>query len=130
MGGAIFSGTDAKMEINRNRFATNPVDYVKDAPGPEVQEKWEGPGWTAAPHLANWVACIKSRQMPNADVEIGHRSASVCHLVNLRRELGRKLIWDPSTELFENDQEANELLDRPRRKGYEFPEIPEPAKIG
>ena len=130
VGGAIFSGTDAKMEINRNRFATNPVDYVKDAPGPEVREKWEGPGWTAAPHLANWVACIKSRQMPNADVEIGHRSASVCHLVNLTRELGRKLIWDPSTERFENDQEANELLDRPRRKGYEFPEIPEPAKIG
>jgi hypothetical protein len=73
--------------------------------------------------LANWLDCIKSRKVPNADVEIGHRSISVCHLVNITRELGRKLTWDPKLELFENDKEANELLDRPRRKGYELPSV-------
>ena len=121
MGGAIFTGTKAKMEINRNRFATNPADFVKDAPDPAVREKWEGPGWTAAPHLANWLECIKTRSEPNADVEIGHRSISVCHLVNIARELGRKLIWDPELERFENDDEANQSLERPRRKGFELP---------
>jgi hypothetical protein len=123
MGGAIFTGKKAKMEINRNRFATNPADFVKDAPDPAVREKWEGPGWTAAPHLANWLECIKTRSEPNADVEIGHRSISVCHLVNIARELGRKLTWDPELERFEDDDEANQCLERPRRKGFELPVV-------
>jgi predicted dehydrogenase len=123
VGGAIFTGSKAKIEINRNKFTSNPRDFLPDAPGPAVQQKWEGPGWTAAPHLANWLDCIKSRQEPNADVEIGHRSISVCHLVNITRELGRKLTWNPDEELFENDDEANELLDRPRREGYELPTV-------
>ena len=121
VGGAIFTGTKAKIEINRNKFTTNPPGFLPDAPGPAVRQKWEGPGWTAAPHLANWLDCIKSRQEPNADVEIGHRSVSVCHLVNITRELGRKLVWNPEKEMFENDDEANALLDRPRRRGFELP---------
>ncbi len=124
MGGAVFIGTECKMEINRNRFATNPPDFVKDAPDPVVQDsKWEGPGWIARPHIQNWLDCIKSRKLPNADVEIGHRSISVCHLVNITRELKRKLQWDPQTEQFVNDDEANKLLNRPRRAGFELPEV-------
>lgn len=123
VGGGIFTGSKAKLEINRNKFTTNPPGFLKDAPGPDEQQRWEGPGWTAGPHLANWLDCIKTREEPNADVEIGHRSISVCHLVNITRELGRKLVWDPDKEQFEGDNEANELLDRPRRKGYELPMI-------
>lgn len=124
MGGAVFIGSECKMEINRNRFATNPPDFVKDAPDPVVQDsKWEGPGWIARPHIQNWLDCIKSRKLPNADVEIGHRSISVCHLVNITRELKRKLQWDPQTEQFVNDDEANKLLNRPRRAGFELPEV-------
>ena len=124
MGGGIFTGTKAKIEINRNKYTTNPKDFLPDdAPGPAEQKKWEGPGWTAAGHLGNWLDCIKSRKTPNADVEIGHRSISVCHLVNITRELGRKLTWNPDKEQFEGDDEANALLDRPRRAGYELPTI-------
>lgn len=121
MGGAIFVGTQAKMEINRNRFATNPVDFVKNSPDPGGDKKWDTEDWTAGPHLANWLDCIKTRATPNADVEIGHRSISVCHLINITRELGRKLTWNPDVERFENDDEANRLLERPRRNGYELP---------
>jgi predicted dehydrogenase len=121
LGGAVFIGSECKMEINRNRFATNPADFVQDAPEAAVQEKWEGPGWIARPHLQNWLDCIRSREMPNADVEIGHRSITVCHLLNITRELGRRLKWDPSTERFVDDDQANRLLDRPRRRGYELP---------
>ena len=121
MGGGVFIGEDCKMEINRNLFRTNPPDYVKDAPAPAVQEKWEGDGWIARPHLQNWLDCIKSRELPNADVEIGHRSVSVCHLLNITRELGRKLKWNPDVEQFVDDDEANKLVDRPRRKGFELP---------
>lgn len=123
MGGAIFVGSQCKMEINRNRFATNPKDFVRDAPEPAVAKKWEGEGWIARPHLKNWLDCMASRERPNADVEIGHRSVSVCHLLNITRELGRRLQWDPAAELFVGDPQANELLDRPRRAGYELPSI-------
>src|SRR3954454_4582066 len=124
MGGAVFVGSDCKMEINRNKFTTNPPDFVKDAPDPATQDaKWEGDGWIARPHIQNWLDCIKSRELPNADVEIGHRSISVCHLVNITRQLKRKLQWDPAQEQFVGDDEANKLLNRPRRKGFELPEV-------
>ena len=87
------------------------------------RDKWEGDGWIARPHIQNWLDCIKTRELPNADVEIGHRSISVCHLVNITRELGRKLNWDPAAEQFEDDDEANALLDRPRRAGFELPAV-------
>ncbi len=124
MGGAVFIGAECKMEINRNRFATNPAGFVKDPPDPTVQDAtWEGEGWIARPHIQNWLDCIKSRKLPNADVEIGHRSISVCHLVNITRELNRKLQWDPEKEQFVGDDEANKLVGRPRRAGFELPEV-------
>ena len=47
-------------------------------------------------HMQNWFDCIRSRQKPIADVEIGHRSATVCHLGNIARWTNRQLHWDPS----------------------------------
>ncbi|MCZ7638537.1 MAG: hypothetical protein M5U12_22295 [Verrucomicrobia bacterium] len=73
-------------------------------------------------HIQNWYDCIKSRQRPRADVEIGHRSATVCHLVNIARWTGRKLNWDPVQEVFLDDPDANTYLDRPRRPGFELPD--------
>jgi predicted dehydrogenase len=122
-GGGVFTGTEAKIEINRNKFVTNPEDFIADPPEPAVAEKWEGKGWIARPHVQNWLDCIKTRELPNADVEIGHRSVSICHLVNITRELNRKLRWDPDREEFVGDAEANELLVRDRRAGYELPKI-------
>ena len=74
-------------------------------------------------HMQNWLDCIRSRQRPVADVEIGHRSVTVCHLVNICRTLGRPLRWDAAREAFEGDEEANRLLDRPRRHGFELPAL-------
>jgi predicted dehydrogenase len=123
MGGGIFVGEECKIEINRNKFTTNPPDFVHDPPEPATADMWEGPGWIARPHLQNWIDCIKSRDLPNADVEIGHRSITVCHLANIARQLGRRLHWDPDRELVKNDDEANTYLDRPKRKGFELPEL-------
>jgi hypothetical protein len=75
------------------------------------------------PHLENWIECMRSRQRPRADVEIAHRSHTICHLVNIARDLGRRLKWDPEKEVFVGDEEANRhpAVTRPRRKGYELP---------
>lgn len=56
------------------------------------------------------------------DVEIGHRTATICHLGGIARRLGRKLRWDPATKTFPGDEEANTHLDRPKREGYGLPE--------
>jgi predicted dehydrogenase len=128
--GAIFVGADCKMEINRNKFTTNPPDFIADPPDPHLADKWEGEGWIAQGHVQNWFDCIKTRAKPHADVEIGHRTASVCQLLVIVRQLGRRLTWDPVNELFPGDEEANQLLDRPRRPGWELPDLPRSANTG
>jgi hypothetical protein len=73
--------------------------------------------------MQDWLDCMRTRKLPLADVEIGHRSVTVCHLANITRRLGRKLRWDSQAERFIGDEEANGLLSRPRRKGYELPVV-------
>jgi predicted dehydrogenase len=121
--GGIFVGSECKMEINRNKFTTSPPDFVKNPPDPKLAEKWEGDGHLAKGHVENWFDCIRSRAKPNADVEIGHRTASLCHLLVIARQVMRPLRWDPEKEQFVGDQEANALLDRPRRTGWELPTL-------
>ena len=113
--GAVFIGDKGKIEINRGRVASNPQELVAGAP--------ESAGGTAEPHLQNWLDCIKTRQKPIADVETGHRAVNLCHLVNICRELGRKVHWNPDGEEFVDDAAANALLDRPRREGFELPRL-------
>jgi hypothetical protein len=74
-------------------------------------------------HVRNFLDCLKSRALPTSDVEIAHRSTNTCHLGNIALKVGRKLTWDAETETFKNDLEANALLTREPRKGYELPSI-------
>ena len=62
-----------------------------------------------------WLDCCgpAARRGYNVPVEVGHRSATVCHLANIAMELGRKLKWDPRPEEFVGDDEANRLVSRP-----------------
>jgi hypothetical protein len=66
-------------------------------------------------HHANWLECIRSRAQPSSHEEIGHRSASLGHLVDLSYRLGRSLKWDPDREEFIGDDEANRLRSRAGR---------------
>ncbi len=118
-GGAIFRCEKGNLEINRNNLKANPESLIADAPEADPPE---GPTWIARPHIENFFDCMTTRERPNADVEIGHRSVSVCHLVNITRILNRPLQWDPDKEQFVNDDEANTYVSRPRRDGYELPE--------
>ncbi len=124
-GGAVFAGDKARIEIVRNNFRTDPPRLVKELPPPEEVQKWRDDValWQAKYHMQDWLDCMRSRKKPLADVEIGHRSVSVCHLANITRRLGRRLKWDPESERFVGDEEANGLLTRTRRKGYELPAV-------
>ena len=72
-------------------------------------------------HLTNFVDCVKSRENPNADVEVGHLSTRLCHLGNIAHRVGRRLHFDAATESFPGDAEANALLSREYSSRFEMP---------
>lgn len=71
-------------------------------------------------HVRNFLDCVKSRKEPAAPVEVGHRSASICHLGNIAMKLQTTLKWDPDQEIFEGDgsSDANKLLTRTQRSPW------------
>ncbi len=70
-------------------------------------------------HHANWFQCIRSRGKPSCHEELGHRSASLGHLTIIAFKLGRSLKWNPMTETFVGDDEANRLLSRALREPWQ-----------
>lgn len=119
----VYHAEKGSMTMTRNRFAVTPEDLAPLPLPVSERERWKGEGHVARPHLANWIECIKTRGSTNAPVEAGHRTATICHLINIARELGRPLKWNPDSERFVNDPAADALLDRPRRKGWELPTV-------
>ena len=69
-------------------------------------------------HHENWFECIRTRQSPSSDEEIGHRSASLGHLAIIAYKLQRSLKWDPVQEEFLGDDEANRLRSRALREPW------------
>jgi len=116
--GGIFFGEKGKLEIKRGTLVADPISLIQGAP-PDFPE---GPGENSF-HIANFFDCIRTRKTPNASVEIGHRSTTVCHLMNICRDVQRRVRWDPVQEQIIDDAEASAMLSRPRRKGFELPKV-------
>ncbi len=117
----IFHGERGRLKMRRNYFETDPPDLISNRPDATIAEKWKGSGHIARPHLENWLDAIRTGAKLNAPVEVGHRTVTVCHLANIARELNRPLSWDAKREQFVNDSQADILLNRPPRDGYELP---------
>lgn len=71
-------------------------------------------------HQQDWVNAMKSRKDPIANVEVGHRTASVCNLVNIAYELQKPLLWNPKKEVFLNSAYGNQMLSRPYRGNWDY----------
>lgn len=74
-------------------------------------------------HYRNFIDCIKSRAKPNADILTGHLSTALCHLGTVSQRTGRTLEFDPAAAIITNDPEADKLLSREYRQGYELPAL-------
>lgn len=112
-GGGLFVGEEGEILVDRGKFETRPEEIAQEPLGDsDIRLP------VSMEHRGNWIDCIRSREKPIADVEIGHSSATMCHLGNIARWLGRKLQWDPEKELFVEDEEANRFLERPRREPW------------
>jgi predicted dehydrogenase len=69
-------------------------------------------------HQENFIECCKSRARTVAPIEVAVRSDTLCQLSNIAMRLGRKLKWDPESEVFVNDAEADRMLTRPMRSPW------------
>ena len=78
------------------------------------------PGSPAAltSHFQNFVDAIRESAELRAEIEVGHLSASLCHLANISARVGRTLHFDPVAEQIEGDDEAQQLLGRKYRPGH------------
>ncbi len=70
-------------------------------------------------HVRNFLDCVKSRQQPLADLESGHRVATVCHLANISLRLGRMIRWNADKEEIVGDKEASKMLVRAYRPPWD-----------
>jgi predicted dehydrogenase len=73
-------------------------------------------------HFRNFLDCVRRRKRPNADIEEGHKSTRLCHLGNIAYRLGRTLRLDAGGETVSGDAQANAMLRRAYRRGFEVPE--------
>ena len=128
--GILFEGTEGRIFVNRGSLTGVPVDRLAETPLPRESfalydfdnlERPERAGKIEAivNHMGNFFDCVVARKQPISDAESQHRSATTCHLGSLACRLGRPLTWDPQSEQFVSDDEANGLLSRPQRAGYE-----------
>ena len=71
-------------------------------------------------HHLDWLQAIEERTRPICDVEVGHRTASVCNIANIAYDLQRSLVWNPFAEKFVNDAGANLMLGRTFRGSWDY----------
>ncbi|MDR0815611.1 MAG: Gfo/Idh/MocA family oxidoreductase, partial [Bacteroidales bacterium] len=112
--GVRFIGTKGIIDISRGYYEALPGDLIPKHDFDKDPIKL----YETNDHYSNWLDCIKTRQQPNCTAEIGHRTASVCHLANIAYELNRPLKWDPAKEEFPGDAEANKFVKAYIRKPW------------
>ena len=111
-----FHGTRGTLGISRSGWKLTPEAASGEKTSAAVlQEKG---GDLDHAHIANFLDCVKSRARPSADVEEGHRSATMCHLGNIATRLRRSLRWDAEKEICTGDPEATRWLSRRYRKPW------------
>lgn len=109
-----FEGAEGWVAIKNAGIDGQPASLLQSTIGPNEIHLKESPG-----HIRNFLDCIKTGQDPVAPIELGHRSATMCHLGNIAMKLKTKLHWDPQAERFTNNEAANRLLSFPKRSGWE-----------
>lgn len=100
-----FRGTEGEISEKGDR------NQVKQDPPDIYIPNYKGSGGI----FGDFLHCVRSRELPFRDIEVGHRTATVCHLANIAYWLGRPLKWDCEKEEIIGDVEANRWLDRPKR---------------
>lgn len=111
-----FIGSEGSLDVSRRFLDSDPENIVSA----KIKDSEIRLINTNENHYQDFVDAVKSRSKPICDVEVGHRSASICNIANIAYQLNRPLKWDPVKEKFEDDGEANKLRSKKYRKGYKL----------
>ena len=109
-----FIGTAGTLEVSRSFLRSKPETIVNIDIKPTDKQVYKSEN-----HYQDWVDAIKKRSKPICDVEIGHRTCTVCNAMNIAYLLQRPLTWNPQKEEF-NDADANRLRTRTYRGKWDF----------
>jgi predicted dehydrogenase len=109
----MFTGTEGEIKIGRGKLETTPAALKDKIIGPTEKHVYRSEN-----HYHDFLNAVRNRTRPICDVEIGHRTATVCNIGNIAYELKRPLQWDPVKEKFKDDHQANKLLGRPMKKEW------------
>jgi predicted dehydrogenase len=116
--GVKFEGSDGWLFVTRGKIEASKPEILNDKFGDKDVRLP-----VSNDHMGNFFDAVASRGQPVCPAEVGHRSASVCHLAGIAVALGRKLRWDPVKEEFVGDKEANALVAREQRKKWSYETI-------
>ena len=125
--GVAVYGTNGSVQIGRWPRLTNANEWgfrVYDLKGKLVQEEYDPAGVAdSSHHHRNFIACVKSRQKPNAEIENLHATNTLLHLGNIVARTGRNLKYDAATESIPGDSAAHQLLGRQYRPHWSTPKV-------
>lgn len=118
LGYVEYRGTMGSCYVYDNRYIIKPEKpgqfQSKEARAKEEVYQLEGDAQqnmdATALHAQNFIDCMRSRDLPNTDVEEAHLSTTMSHLANISLKTRQRLEWDADKERFINNEEANELL--------------------
>lgn len=112
-----FIGSEGRLEVSRSYLRTYPNKALADTP---LKDSDMNRVYKSENHHEDWLDAIRNRTRPICDVEIGHRTASVCNVANIAYSLQRPLEWNPVREQFVDDPGANLMLDRAYRGQWNY----------
>ena len=104
----LFTGTEGEIRIGRGKLETTPASLKG-----KIISDTQKHVYKSEDHYKDFLNAMRSRTKPISDVEVGHRTATVCNIGNIAYQLKRPLKWNPEKEKFKDDVEANALLGRP-----------------
>ena len=113
--GIRFEGTGGWIFVNREKIEASQPELIEQELPASAERLY-----VSNNHMGNFFDCVKSRNLPICEPEIGHRSVSVCHLGVITLRTGRKLNWDPAKEEFVNDADAQGYVAREMRKPWGY----------
>jgi predicted dehydrogenase len=137
-GGLEFYGTKGMLKLDRAGFEVipdrliSPEDQIPRFSGPRApvadnafrttpmkEDGYEQVRDQFAPHVRNFVDCVRSRAQPASDLASSHRTSISCHLANIAMRVGRVLRWDGAKQDVVDDAEASRLLTKEYRSPWD-----------